>query len=413
MTRHFFKLIWNRRRTNGLILAELTLCILTLAGTLTYGCYFALNWNAPLGFEWRNAWRLDVALPLSGKVTDEQKATAWAQFHQLQREMAAMEEVVAVSATNICFPYTNGYSGYRNLVEGSARFIPRVFVTHGGLDALGLDLVSGRWFEPGDENQLVEQTIVTRDYGRLLFGDEDPVGKVLPVRSQRDSDISTVVGGEEPGPAERRIVGVVAEYRMRSALRPAYPAEFSLFKMDEGLPPMIFAIRTRPGTTAAFQEDLFRIIRGIAPDWTVEVEPLSQLRARELRGNFIPLSIFIVIGVFLVLMVGLGLVGVLWQAVTRRTEEMGIRRAVGATEQRVRGQILGELMALTTVATVIASVLFLQMPILNVIHWMPWQAYALALAISLVLIYPFVVLCGLYPAWLATRIHPATALQYE
>jgi putative ABC transport system permease protein len=405
MIRHFFKLIWNRRRTNGLILAELTLCILTLAGTLTYACYFALNWNAPLGFEWRDAWRLDVSIPLSGEVTEEQKATAWAQFRQLLRETDALEDVSAVGATNICFPYTNGWMGYRTVIGENEQFIPRVFVTRAAKEALGLELVSGRWFEPGDEDQVVVPTVITRDYGRMLFGDEDPVGKELLVQSRtRGGEVETV---------ERRIIGVLAEYRMRSALRPAFPAEFSLFEMDEDMPPMVFAIRTRPGTTAAFQEDLFRVIRGIAPDWTVEVESLAQLRARELRNNFIPLSIFIVIGLFLVLMVGLGLVGVLWQAVTRRTQEMGIRRAVGATENRVRAQILGELLALTAVATVIATAIFLQMPILNVIHWMPWQAYALALVVSLAAVYPFVAACGLYPAWLATRIHPATALQYE
>ena len=53
------------------------------------------------------------------------------------------------------------------------------------------------------------------------------------------------------------------------------------------------------------------------------------------------------------------------------------------------------------------------MPILAVIGWLPWQAYIMALVLALCILYPFVIVCGLYPSWLATRVHPAEALQYE
>jgi putative ABC transport system permease protein len=413
MIRHFFKLIWNRRRANGLILTELTLCFLVLCGTLTTACYFAINWNKPLGFKWQNMWRMDITMPYSGRVTAEQAAEAWEQFDQLRLALKSMDGVVAASPTNYNFPYTNTYVGYPTVIDGVRLSVQRCFVMHDGLEALGLTLIAGRWFEPGDENLVVEPAVLTRDYATLAFGDEDPVGKILHIRYPED-DLETTADGSEPvKEVKRRVIGVVADYRMRSALRPAYRSEFSLFKLNDGLPPNIYAIRTEPGTTAGFQEELFESISRIAPGWTVEINPVSRLRARELRGNFIPLTIFLIVAGFLILMVGLGLVGVLWQSVTRRTEEMGIRRAVGASEELVRGQILGELLALTTVAVLIGSAMFLQMPILQVIHWMPWQAYALALAISLVIIYPFVMACGLYPAWLATRIHPANALQHE
>jgi putative ABC transport system permease protein len=127
----------------------------------------------------------------------------------------------------------------------------------------------------------------------------------------------------------------------------------------------------------------------------------------------VPLFFFGLVASFLILMAGLGLVGVLWQAVTRRTEEMGIRRALGATARRVQWQILGELLVLTTAGVLIGSAIFLQMPILQIIGWIPWEAYLLSLGASLLIIYLFVVVCGLYPSWLATRIHPAEALQYE
>ena len=61
MIRHLFRLVWNRRRTNRLILVELLLCFVVLCGTLTMAGYYAVNWNKPLGFDYENLWRLDLA----------------------------------------------------------------------------------------------------------------------------------------------------------------------------------------------------------------------------------------------------------------------------------------------------------------------------------------------------------------
>jgi putative ABC transport system permease protein len=119
-----------------------------------------------------------------------------------------------------------------------------------------------------------------------------------------------------------------------------------------------------------------------------------------------------VVGVFLILMVGLGLIGVLWQSVIRRTEEIGVRRAMGATAGAVRSQLLGELLALTSLSVLVGSVLYLQLPLLGLLHERG-TVIASALGASLGVMYVFVVICGLYPSWLATRIEPARALGYE
>jgi len=120
-----------------------------------------------------------------------------------------------------------------------------------------------------------------------------------------------------------------------------------------------------------------------------------------------------VIAVFLIIMVGLGLVGVLWQSVTRRTREWGLRRAVGAPGGEVRHQVLGELLALTTVAAAAGSLVFIQLPFFEAFPSVPWSTYLLGLVVSMLGMYLFVIICGLYPSWLATRVQPAEALQYE
>jgi putative ABC transport system permease protein len=65
----------------------------------------------------------------------------------------------------------------------------------------------------------------------------------------------------------------------------------------------------------------------------------------------------------------MGLMGVLWQSVTRRTQELGLRRALGATASAVRNQVIGEIVVLTTIALLAGSVLFLQLPLLGVLSF--------------------------------------------
>ena len=98
----------------------------------------------------------------------------------------------------------------------------------------------------------------------------------------------------------------------------------------------------RPGTPAAFGERLVSRLRAAAPDWTFQSEPL-ELKRDEWHRNFIgPLVASVIVAAFLLIMVALGLTGVLWLNVTQRTQEIGLRRAKGATILDVQWQIVGE-----------------------------------------------------------------------
>ena len=90
-----------------------------------------------------------------------------------------------------------------------------------------------------------------------------------------------------------------------------------------------------------------------------------------------------------------------------------LRRAVGASAGEVRRQVLGELLALTTVAAGLGSLVFLQLPFFEAFPGVSWSAYLVGLALSLAVMCLFVMLCGLYPGRSATSIDPAQALQYE
>ena len=119
-------------------------------------------------------------------------------------------------------------------------------------------------------------------------------------------------------------------------------------------------------------------------------------------------------------MVALGLTGVVWQSVTARTREFGLRRAKGATIADVRRQVLAELALLTSLAVAVGVALLVQLPLIPLpapaaqdLPSTDSQVLLPSIAVSAVVIYLLTLLCGWYPSRLATKIQPAEALHYE
>ena len=168
-----------------------------------------------------------------------------------------------------------------------------------------------------------------------------------------------------------------------------------------------------PGTSAAFEEKLVERLQQVARGWSFEVEPVSDARDRMLRVWLSPLATGGLVALFLLLMVGLGLTGVLWQNVTRRTREIGLRRVQGATVWDIHRQILGELLVVTTLALIVGSVIVLQIPLIDPFGIVNVGDLATAILVSAGLIYALTLLCGLYPSVLAARVQPVDALRHD
>ena len=137
------------------------------------------------------------------------------------------------------------------------------------------------------------------------------------------------------------------------------------------------------------------------------------MRTENHTEYYVPIAAFGLIAGFLMLMVALGLIGVLWQSVTQRTKEIGLRRAKGATANRIYKQILGELLIVTTFGLLIGTLVVIQFPLLDFLGFATKQVYVYSLLLSLVVIYALTIICGLYPSRLATKVQPAEALHYE
>jgi putative ABC transport system permease protein len=131
------------------------------------------------------------------------------------------------------------------------------------------------------------------------------------------------------------------------------------------------------------------------------------------RFAFVPLVAVGLVAGFLMLMVALGLFGVLWQTVTQRTREIGLRRAKGAARVNVQRQLLGEIAVMTTLALAAGVLIAIQFPMLDIIYFVEPHVYAIGLVIAVTAIYLLTLACAWYPSRMATRIEPAEALRYE
>lgn len=173
-------------------------------------------------------------------------------------------------------------------------------------------------------------------------------------------------------------------------------------------------MRVRPGVTADFEERLLKTLQATAPDWSYGMQPLENLRSNYNRTNYLTmLAVLGLLAGFLVVMVALGLSGVLWQNVTQRIRELGLRRAKGANRARIRQQIFIELALMTGIAIAGGLLLLVQVPVMGWLGPVPISTFATALVLSIAGILLLTAFCGWYPSLLATRVPPAEALRYE
>ena len=408
MTRHLLRLIWNRKRTNLLIMIEIFFSFLVVFAVVAVAAYYLNNYRQPLGFSSDDVWAVGIGIPTRGGPGEDDKAAAQAMRETMRQLHLAVGEFSEVAASAGAFTVPYGGSRWTSGAEVDGRKYDYSLdaVTDGFAQVMGLQIVDGRWFGREDDGAAWTPVVVNQRLAQEFFGTARAAGRNVPQEKPRASESQK----------QMRIVGVVSEFRQDGEL--SQPENYVFVRQRVDHPDAnehlnYLAIRVRPGTTAAFEEALVKRMQATAKDWSFEVRPLADMRAEQLKETLTPLVAEAVVGGFLMLMVAMGLTGVLWQTVTQRTREIGLRRAKGATIPNIRMQILGELVVMTTAAVLLGTVVVVQFPLLRMFGWVSAGVYASSLVISAACIYLLTVACAWYPSRMATAIQPAEALHYE
>ena len=67
MIRHLLKLVWNRKRANALIVAEMFVSFLVIFAVLTGAVTVLGGWGKPIGYQWRNVWDVSMEFDIDGR----------------------------------------------------------------------------------------------------------------------------------------------------------------------------------------------------------------------------------------------------------------------------------------------------------------------------------------------------------
>ena len=399
MIRHLFKLVWNRKRTHILIMLEIFLSFVVVFALLVTGLYFFRLYQRPLGYEYVNVWSIYVDRETGEFEWSEEEART---FRHLRHALEGMPEVESVASAGNR-PFSNSQSKTSWEQEGRS-ISTEVAVASSRFDeTLGLTLMAGRWFEPEDHALDWDPVVVDRLLAEQLVGDGDPLGMVLEW------------GGSGKEAREPRVVGVITSFLRGGHFDETEGFMFSAAgeESDVGYATNRLIVRVAPGTPADFEERMLASLQNIGRGWTFTVSPLEEGRKSKLRERLVPLAVLGTIGGFLLTMVVLGLTGVMWQNVVRRTREIGLRRAAGAARTSIHRQIVLEVMITASFGVLLGIALGAQVPVIGPFGFVPPVVIVQGLVISAVFILSLAALCGLYPGWSATRIQPAEALHYE
>ncbi|WEA02640.1 ABC transporter permease [Mucilaginibacter sp. SJ] len=396
MFKHLFKLIWNKKKQNFLLISEMLVSFLVIFAVSTLVVYYYKNYKKPIGFDYKKVWVINYNNAVKSKKADS-LTLFYETLRQTIKSMPQIEEV-SYASNNYPFAFNQSNGGYdynKRHLDG----VDNLSADDNYARVFNLQVLSGRWFSKQDAVYTSRPVVINELFKQLVFGNENPIGKLLGNEKDKLSD-------------RMRVIGVVSDMKLKGDYKPANPGVYS--RLDTGSYAWVgtLLLKTGPTADAAFESRLYKTVSNAMKNSNVEIEHLDKKLVKMNQVSLVPAIILFVVATFLIINVALGLFGVLWYNINKRRSEIGLRRAIGATGKSVSWQLVTESLILATISLVIGAFFAAQFPLLNVFD-MPPGVYMIAIFLSVLFIYVLVLLCSLYPGKQAAAIYPAVALHEE
>ncbi|HEY2737175.1 MAG TPA: ABC transporter permease, partial [Thermoanaerobaculia bacterium] len=200
-------------------------------------------------------------------------------------------------------------------------------VSPGYFPALRIPVLQGRPFDPHDVDGAAPPVVLVNEtFARAAWPHASALGKTLTLRGT-------------PTAVRREVVGIVRDVRHTG---PATEPRAEIFLPLAQAPARFTTlVILTPGDPAALAPAVRQLLRGIDPDLgAASVQPMDRLKDAALAGPRFWLALALVLGAAAVLLVGLGVYALAADAVGRRTREIGVRMAFGATREEILRLVL-------------------------------------------------------------------------
>jgi putative ABC transport system permease protein len=396
----------SRRVLSALVVAEVALSLVLLAGAgLLIRSFMRLQSIDP-GFRSEGVLTARVSLP-AAKYTDNR---AIAQFFERAiaqiRTAPGVESAAGVSFLPMAGPGI-GTSVYRldqPVPAPGARPVADVRpISPGFFRTMGIPLLAGRDVSDADSGDAPQIAVVGQTLARNLFGSENPIGKRLHVN----------VGSDEGMQVE--IVGVAGDIKMSTLDAETRPAVYIPHpQLPIGL--MTFVVRAAPSMDpSAVTSSITSAVRSLDPELPVaDIRTMEDVVSSTLTRPRLISVLLTVFALIALVLAGVGVYGVMAYSVSQRTQEIGVRMALGATTHAVFRMVLRH--ALLLVGVGIAAGLVIAAMLAQLLDTLLFQTEPfdpLTFAATAIVLTLVAALASYIPARRGMRIAPVDALRAE
>ena len=260
-------------------------------------------------------------------------ARAQLRFEELERRVSAEPGVERVTYADRLpvqdqFKYQIEVDTTSGAPSTGLRRSTLVQVSRGFFNAFGTSLVSGRDFSPVDYEK-GRTLIVNESFVRNVLGGRNPIGQRIKV-----------VGGEDKSVASKdwyEVVGVVKDFGWQL---PEAQEQSAMYRPHLPLPGTRVSIAVRVRDPEAFAPTLRKLASEVDPTIRLtDVQPLTQIGGGEAKSNWALTYVAWLVSFIVLLLSATGIHALMSFTVARRTREIGIRTALGASPRRIVGGI--------------------------------------------------------------------------
>ena len=400
------------RNTHRLLIAgqvALTLLLMAAAGAATKA-FLALT-HTPLGFDPDRVLVFNTAIPKGANTTWQ------ARLNTNEAIRRAVAETPGITDAAISTTWSPPFGGFTakievrskpTLTDAEAKLAlvsPREFST------LHVPLLAGRIFDDGELNRAAHLALVNQAFVKQFLPEGSPIGQ--SVRSPMlKADFPDLVLAQAPDDW-LEIIGVVGDARNDGLDHPIKPAVFLPYSFI--LPPDVALLARARGNPDEAIRAVKQRLRELNPEYVVNQDHTLAwwLDTRGWgQGRFIA-TLFSLFAILALALSATGLYSVVSFSVTQRTQEVGIRMALGAPRANILRLVIAS--AAATLAAGVAVGLVLSLALNEVVRsWAggsPRDPLTLLLAASILML--VAAIACVVPAWRAATVDPMVALRYE
>jgi ABC-type antimicrobial peptide transport system permease subunit len=267
--------------------------------------------------------------------------------------------------------------------------------------AMRIPLLRGRTFNSTDKPNSPHVAVISQSLAQKYWPNENPIGQTIQFGNM-DGDLRLlhIVG----------VVGDVRDYGVDESVAPTLYAN-ALQRLPSSSWTVVARAEAEPSTLAPAMRD---VVRSLDPQLPLKFRTLDQVFSSSLDQRRFSLVIFGVFGTTALLLAAMGIYGVTSYTVAQRTQEIGIRIALGAQMNDVLNLMLRKAMSLVLIGAVIglAGAYAVTRLMSNLLFGVTPTDIATFVAVPIVLLLVALLAC-LIPARRATKVDPLVALRYE